>query len=127
MTSSRKITRLVTHHQTISSTWFQVNIYQQIIAYLTVHNTYIFKKIRYSGKNLDVIMKVSNASNSSTSPFPAHGLEVNIYQQTMAYITVYNTYIFKKFRSSGKNLDVIKKDSKPCNTSPAHFQLMVPK
>ena len=121
MTSSRKIPRLVTHHQSISSTWFQVNIYQQTIAYLTVYNTYIFKKFRFSGKNLDVIKKVSKACNSSPVLFQL------MVQQTIAYLTVYNTYIFKKFRSSGKNLDVIKKDSKPCNTSPAHFQLMVPK
>ena len=63
-------------------------------------------------------MKDSKACNSSPGPFPAHGSEVNIYQQTIAYLTVYNTYIFKKFRSSGKNLDVIKKVSKALVTSP---------
>ena len=126
MTSSRKIPRLVTHHQSISSTWFQVTIYQQTIAYLTVYNTYIFKKFRFSGKILTSSRKIPRLVTHHQS-ISSTWFQVIIYQQTIAYLTVYNTYIFKKFRFSGKNLDVIKKVSKACNSSPVHFQLMVPK
>ena len=128
MTSSRNIPRLVTHHQSISSTWFHVIIYQETIAYLTVYDTYIFKTFRFSGKSIDVIMKVSTACNSSPVHFDSYILSKYKSGNNCLSNGICNTYIFKKqFRSSGKNLDVIKKDSKACNTSPAHFQLMVPK
>ena len=81
LTSSRNIPRLVTHHQSISSTWFHVIIYQETIAYLTVYNTYIFKTFRFSGKSIDVIMEVSKACNLSPVHFqhmvPSNYLSAN--------------------------------------------------
>ena len=126
MTSSRKIPRLVTHHQSISRTWFQVNIYQQTIAYLTVYNTHIFKKLDFPEYIVTSSRKITSLVTHHKS-ISSTWFQVNIYQQTIAYLTVYNTYIFKKFRFSGKNLDVFKKVSKACYSSPVHFQLMVPK
>ena len=125
LTSSRNIPRLVTHHLSISSTWFHVIIYQETIAYLTVYNTYIFKTFRFSGKILTSSWKFPRLVTCHQS-ISSTWFQVTIYQQTIAYLTVYNTYIFKKFRFSRKNLDVLKKYSKACNSSPVHFQHMVP-